>query len=590
MKDNKNKNKIIGLSIGILVVLIIVVSSTYAYWQITKSQKDPNSIVAACLDIDMQSVDGTFALDPAWPISDYEGYSLKGYTFKVTNNCEEVVSYVIGMDSLEVSGVEYLDYNNIKVSLDNDSSLVYGDQEDIDHIEENDTYTIRDSKKINTATVAGKVGDTPGSNTHNVKVWIKSDAPVEEQSKVFSGRMFITGGQKIVDYNQPTAESCFEITEEGEIIGYDEACGSSAVIPATVNGVAVKTIDSDAFKYKAVVSKYSLDGKAIENIDMTNVNFAFVQGEDGPLYAITYTTDEEILLGIKELTTGLGLNEESIYASTDDNIPQLNVSEMKIYVNFVSQENSTVIGIETLEEDTILSINSLDLSKANYIEVIEPGSFSNIELEEITSNSCTYKDAAQNEYDDVSEIPTGLTNLKFGKQAEIKIGSGAFAGLKTDELNIYTNIKGYSECPDQIASFAFVGSTINTLNVYSLDNNSVFDPGAWLLAIIPDNNTTINIMDGVTEIGDGAFMLTFFSNLNLPNSLQKIGDSAFASAENTTTPLINVTMPYNVTSIGEEAFYYRKGTITFLRTKEDVEANVSLGKSWQGKTTVIYAE
>ena len=83
-EEKKKKNKLIGISIGILVVLLVVVSSTYAYWQITKSQDGSNDIIAACLDIDMQSVDGTFGLDPAWPLSDDEGMNLKGYTFRFT--------------------------------------------------------------------------------------------------------------------------------------------------------------------------------------------------------------------------------------------------------------------------------------------------------------------------------------------------------------------------------------------------------------------------------------------------------------------------------------------------------------------------
>ena len=152
-EEKKKRNKIIGISIGILVVLLVVISSTYAYWQITKSQNGSNDIIAACLDIDMQSVDGTFGLNPAWPISDTEGMNLKGYTFKVTNNCEEDVNYIIGMDSLEVNGVDYLDYNSIKVSIDDSASMIYGNKETIDHIEENDQYTIRTSKKIATSTV-----------------------------------------------------------------------------------------------------------------------------------------------------------------------------------------------------------------------------------------------------------------------------------------------------------------------------------------------------------------------------------------------------------------------------------------------------
>ena len=191
--EKKKRNKIIGISIGILVVLLVVISSTYAYWQITKSQEGSNDIIAACLDIDMQSVDGTFEMNPAWPISDNEGMDLIGYKFKVTNKCPEDVNYVIGMDSLEVNDAAYLSYDSIKLSMDNSPAMIYGEQEDIEHIaEEDDNYVIRDSKKIATAIV--KNGQP---NEHIVKVWIKSDAPVEEQSRVFSGRMFITGGQNI---------------------------------------------------------------------------------------------------------------------------------------------------------------------------------------------------------------------------------------------------------------------------------------------------------------------------------------------------------------------------------------------------------
>ena len=91
MEKNK-RNKIIGLSIGILIILIIVVSSTYAYWQITRTQETPNDIVAACLNLDLADASASIDLDSAWPISDEEGKQLTGYTFTVTNNCDEEIN------------------------------------------------------------------------------------------------------------------------------------------------------------------------------------------------------------------------------------------------------------------------------------------------------------------------------------------------------------------------------------------------------------------------------------------------------------------------------------------------------------------
>ena len=97
--DKNKRNKIIGLSIGILVVVIIVVSSTYAYWQITKTQETPNDIVAACLDLNLEDKSAAIYLDSAWPISDDEASSLTGYTFTVTNNLMKRLKGSVNIDS-----------------------------------------------------------------------------------------------------------------------------------------------------------------------------------------------------------------------------------------------------------------------------------------------------------------------------------------------------------------------------------------------------------------------------------------------------------------------------------------------------------
>ena len=114
MEKNK-RNKIIGLIIGILVVLIIVVSSTYAYWQITRTQKTPNDIVAACLNLDLEDASAAIDLDSAWPISDEEGKNLTGYSFTITNNCDEEINYIVGLNRVEESN--YLLDSSIKLQV-----------------------------------------------------------------------------------------------------------------------------------------------------------------------------------------------------------------------------------------------------------------------------------------------------------------------------------------------------------------------------------------------------------------------------------------------------------------------------------------
>ena len=113
----EKKKKILILSIAIISVIAIIAGSTYAYWQITKTQETPNDIVAACLDITMQNEAGTFGLDKAWPISDNEGEALTGYTFDVKNNCDEAVNYIVGINSVEGSTDDYLADSSIKIKL-----------------------------------------------------------------------------------------------------------------------------------------------------------------------------------------------------------------------------------------------------------------------------------------------------------------------------------------------------------------------------------------------------------------------------------------------------------------------------------------
>ena len=127
----EKKKKIIILSIAIVAVIAIIAGSTYAYWQITRTQTTPNDIVAACLDITMQNETGTFGLDKAWPISDAEGEALTGYTFEVKNNCDENVNYIVGLNSVEGSSDNYLAYSSLRLKLDDKESSLISDFGDI---------------------------------------------------------------------------------------------------------------------------------------------------------------------------------------------------------------------------------------------------------------------------------------------------------------------------------------------------------------------------------------------------------------------------------------------------------------------------
>ena len=537
-----------------------------------------------------------------WPISNAEGMSLDGYTFTVTNNCDTVVSYVVGLESVEKDGItNYLSDTSIALAFDNEYLGTYASLTNL----EGPTANARGSKVLRTATVKGK-NDVVGENvnTHNLKLWIDSESDVSEQGRGFAAKLFITGGQGIENDNPSTltAESCFEMTNDGEIIGYNEElpeCGESVTIPATVDGVAVKSIDTDAFKGKItrnVYQEYSDDGFVqVDSLDTSQADFSYV-GEEGaelPSYFIVYNNTTEIVEWIEE-QIGEMVSDDSIeiyYAGTDD-IPTLNPGDLQMFAEYTA-EDLIPIGIKTVISEKKLVVTSLDLSQAYNLEKIEEVAFSNFTVVDDEKDGCIYKNIDIVSVLDTEIVPTGLTYLKMGDQNELLLGTGVFGSLSMDEFTVYTNVKTYSNCYDDnglALSAPFIFSNINKLNVSAINGNSIFAlnaDGPFSLSNLND----IVINEGVKEIGKETFNATAInSSITLPNSLEIINSWAFANTggnENMT-----ITIPDNVKYIGDRAFRWWKNTstINFTRTESEVIEQVTLGEAWNNNAIVTYAQ
>ncbi|MBO5096311.1 MAG: hypothetical protein J6B98_05505, partial [Bacilli bacterium] len=94
----KNKSLIIGAIVLSLVVLLA--TGTYAYWTLTRSQDGANTLIGGCLNVDITVESAGINLEKTWPISDFDGMQLEGYTFTVTNYCDTPQDYRIDLDRL----------------------------------------------------------------------------------------------------------------------------------------------------------------------------------------------------------------------------------------------------------------------------------------------------------------------------------------------------------------------------------------------------------------------------------------------------------------------------------------------------------
>ena len=434
--DKGKKNKIIGLSIGILIVLIIVVSSTYAYWQITKTQETPNDIVAACLSLDLQDKSPAIDLDSAWPISDEEASGLTGYTFTVTNNCDEEINYIVGLNRVEEDN--YLQDTSVKVRLDDNSSHVYGELSNVEYSDPSNTYTSRISKQVSIETIGAK-----GINEHTIRVWVSSDAPVTEQSKIFKGQVFITGGQGI-----ETTE-CFTIADNGHIINYDESCGLDVKVPAEINGIPVRMISAVSFN--------NYDGESFNVINKST------EKEEMVIFYKNHEKTDEINLLIKKALCDDQNNcdLENMGLRIFDSLEEYNTFDWTNYnvnsmvaVFYYSEEQNFLTGDDY--RIPTFNIEKLDLSSAIYLDTIGTSAFEfDDSYDVLINNSCVENPSSGDKY-----ICKGsLKELVLPQDGVLKnIFEYAFEGNQLTEVTIpnsVTAIGNYAFQRNQITSLVF---------------------------------------------------------------------------------------------------------------------------------------
>lgn len=232
------------------MILVITISSTYAVWTITRSQTDSNTLIAGCLNITMTEESEEIKLEKTWPISDFEGMQLTGYTFVVENKCNKPQDYRIDLDRLsERAGQSAMSNESLTTLLDYGFPTNYNELETYETTESG----VKEKRILAYDTVQGN-----DSNKHTLRLWIDEDST--EQNVTFLSKVKIVAGQGITKYYTP--EECFTFdASTGAITSYNVECGGTdVVIPYEITPtdatepVAVTKIGSQAFGAKGITS------------------------------------------------------------------------------------------------------------------------------------------------------------------------------------------------------------------------------------------------------------------------------------------------------------------------------------------------
>lgn len=273
MEENKKQNKPLVVVLLLITIAAVLVGTSYAYWILTKTQRDSNKLVAACLDFELinAKTDGegheitSFSIDNAYPMTNIDGITdNEGYSFKVKNKCDDAVSYYIALGEYQPeftsaqSNYEYIENKNIKVALNDNLIGVYSSLPGTEIPADAEDMTM--AKVIGQDTLAGN----QESKVYTVKAWLKNDAPDSERStssvtKTWKSKIFVTGTLAAAETNNSstayispvTGDTCFDINDDGVITNYHSEkteCVKKVVIPAMVNNIPVKEIATNAFR------------------------------------------------------------------------------------------------------------------------------------------------------------------------------------------------------------------------------------------------------------------------------------------------------------------------------------------------------
>lgn len=381
-----NKKK--KISIFILVVGLIAVAAgiiSYAYWQLTKKQTNPNDMVSACLNFEMVGASDAIILPGAWPTSDENGQKHPGYTFTIENKCDEAVNYVISLESLVSSNTNYLSYENIRLLLDQEPVIDYESLETIESFAlKDDTESIRDTKKITIDTVEGK-----STNTHNIKIWLADYTPIEEQNSSFRSRIRITGGQEIGNESIALVSGDISRTIECSIGSSGSNSTSETCLPVNDNDVKYTLYDNGNLIISGTGSPKNFEFNLVDEIILNILESSdiFTDSEKR-----LYREDDDVKLAIS-LIFGLSLKElEKLgyeFSEYGDTFIEYSVSAMdRSFANSLldklislgvigNSKNITIEdGVNTISEYMFAYTSLSSINMADTVTTIEADAFS----------------------------------------------------------------------------------------------------------------------------------------------------------------------------------------------------------------------
>ena len=179
--EKKNKNATV-IIISIFIVLILAILVSYAYFT-TELNGTDQIVKVGELELVLDETSEGISLDNAVGISDSEGLSLEGSTFKLINNGSKAVDYTIYLDDNTIGETDiriddkYLKYNLVKNGESSGAYLLT-------------SIGSNPNRILDSGTIEGK-----STNEYSLNLWITDEVDGNYSGQVFSGKLRVEVSQ-----------------------------------------------------------------------------------------------------------------------------------------------------------------------------------------------------------------------------------------------------------------------------------------------------------------------------------------------------------------------------------------------------------
>lgn len=172
--------------LGIIGMLGVIMSATYAFWKYSTEQSQTNVAGTECLSISLVDESEAITVEKAYPLTDEAGMNSKPYTFTVKNNCDSLIDYSVRLESLDIANK--MGSENIAVSIDGETKQVLSNLLVVPP-----TYEGKEYKAIESHILLNGFLDGHEEQGHMLRLWIDESAGNEAQNKTFLSKVVVEG-------------------------------------------------------------------------------------------------------------------------------------------------------------------------------------------------------------------------------------------------------------------------------------------------------------------------------------------------------------------------------------------------------------